>query len=113
MINYVAVIAALLTVFHCSLAVNETDTKHVNLDDVDALMYSNPCLTNVTHYPTKAKIVKRAVPFGPLGPAAAGVPIAISGNALTNGPEISNGIQFYELRYPGLRAATIGLQTFS
>lgn len=104
--NYLVVITAMLTLSHCSFAVKRTETMHLDLNDVDTLRLSNAYLTNMTHY-TNRTIVKRSAPGAP------GLPLAIVPSSLSHGPEIAETVELYMYRYPMIKAAHIGTQTFS
>lgn len=106
MTSYLVVITAMLTLSQCSFTVKRTELMHLNLNDMNTLLLTNAYLANVTHY-TNHTIVKRSAPGAP------GLPIAVVPSELSNGPELSDSIQFYMYKYPMIKAAQIGSQTFS
>lgn len=105
MAKFLVVIALLLTLSHCAFTVEKTETMHLDFNDVNTLLMSN-ALTNVTHYANRT-IVKRSAPTTP------GLPLRIVQGSHSDGPEIADSIQLYSFRYPMLKAAHIGTQTFS
>lgn len=100
---FLVVITVLLTLAHSAFTMDKTETVHLNLNSVNRLLMS---LTNVTQYANKT-IVKRSAP------AAPGLPFAVVQGSHSDGPEIADSIQLYLFKYPMLKAAHIGTQTFS
>lgn len=100
---FLVVITLILTLSHCAFTVEKAGITHLDLNDVNTLMMSN---TNVTHYANRT-IVKRSAPGG------SGLPLAVVQGSHSDGPEVADTIQLYSFKYPMLKAAHIGSQTFS
>lgn len=104
-INYsVLVLCAVLT--HGSFTSRRTDQMFVDFNDPNTRMLADVYVANITtiHPRENRSIVKRS---------ASDPPITVIPEELSNGPELADTIQLYFYRYPMIKAAIIGPQTFS
>lgn len=104
--KYLVVITVWFTLSHCSFTVKRTESMYLDLNDSNTLMLANAHLVNATHH-TNRTIVKRAAPN------AHGPPLAVIPPDLSHGPETAETIELYMFKYPIIKAAHIGTQTFS